>query len=53
MAKKKEPCPACGNPKPKYLKECPRCASTKCDRCDMGDDVECPSCILEEDEENE
>ena len=37
-------CEACGNPDPNELKECPHCGSTKCDACDMGDDVECPAC---------
>lgn len=27
-----------------YFKECKRCGSTKCNMCDMGDDVECISC---------
>lgn len=26
------------------LRYCPRCGSSKCSRCDMGDDVECASC---------
>lgn len=26
------------------LKRCPHCGSEKCCMCDMGDDVECPSC---------
>lgn len=37
-------CNACGNPEPNTLKECPYCGSSKCDACDMGDDVECPAC---------
>ncbi len=41
-------CDGCGNPEPEYLKNCPRCGGVKCDACDMGDDVECPTCIGDE-----
>lgn len=37
-------CEACGNPEPSNLKDCPYCGSSKCEVCDMGDDVECPAC---------
>ena len=40
-------CPSCGNPAPEYLKECPRCGDPKCEKCDMGDAVECLGCIPE------
>lgn len=29
------------------LSECPYCGTEKCCICDMGDDVECPSCYNE------
>jgi len=50
-------CPGCGatvadrqtkpddNP---VLRACPHCQSLKCCMCDMGDDVECISCNLDE-----
>lgn len=38
-----DPCGACGNPNPKELRECPVCYSTKCENCDIGDDV-CAAC---------
>jgi transcription elongation factor Elf1 len=41
---KKQECPSCGNETPQQLKACPQCGSLKCENCDMGDDVECPSC---------
>ena len=41
-------CNGCGNPEPERLKVCPRCENEKCSTCDMGDDVECPSCIGDE-----
>lgn len=48
-------CPSCGSTiedrrssertnKRLGLSECPHCNSQKCGMCDMGDDVECPSC---------
>lgn len=43
-----ERCDACGNTNPAYLKECPRCHGSKCDVCDMGDDVECPGCDFDD-----
>ena len=47
------PCPSCGNPTPQDPKECPWCASLKCEKCDMGDDVECLSCEREDDEKDD
>lgn len=41
-------CNGCGNENPEYVKECPYCGSDKCNRCDMGDDVECGNCPEEE-----
>ena len=35
---------------PQGLEDCPFCGHTKCCMCDMGDDVECPSCDLNEDD---
>jgi len=53
-------CPGCGatavarkNNKPDHpqgLEECPYCGNLKCCMCDMGDDVECPSCDLDSDD---
>lgn len=40
-----EECNGCGNKHPKRIKICLNCGNTKCDSCDMGDDVECPSCL--------
>lgn len=45
-------CPGCGSmPKDReahggheQFSQCPHCGSWKCGMCDMGDDVECPSC---------
>ncbi|EXI92113.1 MAG: hypothetical protein AW12_00856 [Candidatus Accumulibacter sp. BA-94] len=38
-------CNACGSNDYKgELRECPHCGSTKCDICDMGDDLECAAC---------
>lgn len=47
-------CPSCGASaadrahnkpeRPQGLDTCPYCKSEKCCMCDMGDDVECPSC---------
>jgi hypothetical protein len=48
----KPECNACGSSD--YdgdLRECPHCGSTKCSRCDMGDDVECAACPDEETDE--
>lgn len=52
-----EACPSCGatakdrmankQESPQDLSECPYCGNYKCCMCDMGDDVECPSCNLE------
>ncbi len=49
-------CPSCGASardrkrnkpnSPQGLEVCPYCESEKCCMCDMGDDVECPSCDL-------
>lgn len=45
----KPECNACGaNDYDGELRECPHCGSTKCSRCDMGDDVECPACPEED-----
>lgn len=41
-------CPSCGRENPEQVKECPHCGSLKCSTCDMGDDVECPSCEMTE-----
>lgn len=42
---KKPECNACGaDDYEGELRECPRCGSTKCSICDMGDDVECAAC---------
>lgn len=35
-----------------YVNECPFCATDKCNRCDMGDDVECANCIEEEESDD-
>lgn len=41
-------CNACGaDDYEGELRECPHCGSTKCDICDMGDDVECARCESE------
>lgn len=47
-------CPSCGATagdrlrnkpgEPQGLETCPYCNAEKCCMCDMGDDVECPSC---------
>lgn len=47
-------CPGCGSTaldrkqnkpdSPQGLETCPHCEAEKCCMCDMGDDVECPSC---------
>lgn len=47
-----EVCPSCGCPPGdrsrgsdyRELRTCPHCEGQKCAMCDMGDDVECPSC---------
>lgn len=51
-----DPCPGCGATardrkhnkpaEPQGLETCPHCDAEKCCMCDMGDDVECPSCEL-------
>lgn len=41
-----EDCGGCGKVDPDKVSECPRCGGKKCESCDMGDDVECPSCNL-------
>jgi len=51
-------CPSCGataadrrdnkSGGPQGLWECQRCGEEKCCMCDMGDDVECPSCTDED-----
>jgi len=53
-----EECPSCGADygdrkrnkpdDPQGLEECPHCGNLKCCMCDMGDDVECPSCDEDE-----
>lgn len=54
MGKKpKEICGACGNEDPEKLMECMYCPSTKCEVCDMGNNVECAACTDHEDEELE
>ncbi len=40
-----EECDGCSNNCPKQVSECPHCGMQKCESCDMGDDVECPSCV--------
>ena len=46
----KEECNGCGaDDYEGALKECPFCLETKCEYCDMGDDVFCISCEGEED----
>jgi DNA-directed RNA polymerase subunit RPC12/RpoP len=43
-------CPSCGHRV--FEKEqltCPHCENYKCEKCDMGDDVECASCPTEDD----
>lgn len=52
----KDECKGCGSTakcrkenkpeEPQGLEECPHCGNTKCCMCDMGDDVECPSCDI-------
>jgi hypothetical protein len=38
-------CNGCGsNDYDGELRECPWCQSSKCSRCDMGDDVSCVAC---------
>ena len=47
----KQECIGCGSTE--YhgaLKYCPQCGSSKCANCDMGDDVECPSCPTDDDD---
>lgn len=54
-------CPSCGATakdrrdnkpdSPQGLETCPHCSAEKCCMCDMGDDVECPSCDLGEHDE--
>lgn len=47
----KKECNSCGaDDYQGELKECPRCGSTKCEQCDMGDDVECGACDMEHEE---
>lgn len=53
-------CPSCGATakdrfdnkpaEPQGLGVCRHCGSEKCCMCDMGDDVECPSCLIDNDE---
>lgn len=43
-------CDGCGNPEPTGLVVCPYCAHTKCEDCDMGNDVECPNCPDEDED---
>jgi hypothetical protein len=41
----KPECNACGSDDYEgELRECPWCHGTKCEQCDMGDDVECGMC---------
>jgi len=40
-----EECNSCGNQFPTRISICPHCGNTKCNLCDMGDDVECPGCL--------
>lgn len=41
----KQECEACGSTDyERYLRECPYCGRTKCDACDMGDNVSCVAC---------
>jgi hypothetical protein len=40
-----EDCGGCGRADPDKVSECPNCGGEKCESCDMGDDVECPSCV--------
>jgi len=52
--KTEDECPSCGAThtdrfrnkptEPLGLSECPHCGAEKCCMCDMGDDVDCPSC---------
>jgi len=45
-------CECCGNlVEEEELRECPHCGSTKCEQCDMGDDVECANCDGARDDE--
>lgn len=48
----KRECGCCGTEQPvNEIRGCPRCGADKCNRCDMGDDVECGNCPSEEDGE--
>jgi hypothetical protein len=40
-------CAACGE-STSEIRKCPYCGGEKCDACDMGDDVECMLCDLDE-----
>lgn len=51
MQEKPAACEACGNPEPDVVMYCAFCDSTKCEDCDMGNDVECPACPEAEDED--
>lgn len=52
----KTECPTCGSmpsdraKRDDYqeLRECPHCGTYKCAMCDMGDDVECGNCNVDE-----
>lgn len=37
-------CDACGFTHADLLAICPYCGGTKCEQCDMGDDVPCAAC---------